>query len=75
MDSILIVDDERGIRDTLRAVMADEGFAVDAVASGEDCLKAVERRAYNCILLNVSFLELMVSKLSNNFAKLGRMPR
>jgi len=53
VDSILIVDDERGIRDTLRAVMSDEGFAIEAVASGEDCLKAVERRAYDCILLDV----------------------
>lgn len=53
MESILIVDDERGIRDTLRGVMGDEGFVVDAVASGEDCLKAVERRAYDCILLDV----------------------
>lgn len=52
-DSILIVDDERGIRDTLRGVMGDEGFVADAVASGEECLKAVERRAYGCILLDV----------------------
>ncbi len=53
MDSILIVDDERGIRDTLRGVMEDEGFSADAVASGEECLAAVERRAYSCILLDV----------------------
>src|SRR5919198_1892578 len=53
MDSILIVDDERGIRDTLRAVMEDEGFAADAVATGEECLKALGRRAYGCILLDV----------------------
>src|SRR3982750_135276 len=53
MDSILIVDDERGIRDTLRAVMEDEGFAADAVPSGEDCLKALGKRAYGCILLDV----------------------
>jgi len=53
MDSILIVDDERGIRDTLRAVMEDEGFVADAVSSGEDCLKALGRRAYGCILLDV----------------------
>src|SRR2546425_13262586 len=52
-DSILIVDDERGIRETLRGVMEDEGFVADAVASGEDCLKAVERRAYDCVLLDV----------------------
>ena len=53
MDSILIVDDEPGIRDTLRGVMEDEGFSVDAVATGEECLEAVERRAYGCILLDV----------------------
>ena len=52
-DSILIVDDERGIRETLRGVLEDEGFAVDAVASGEECLEAVERRAYGCLLLDV----------------------
>src|SRR3989441_5034099 len=53
MDSILIVDDEPGIRDTLRGVMEDEGFSTDAVATGEECLEAVERRAYGCILLDV----------------------
>jgi len=52
-ESILIVDDERGIRDTLSAVLRDEGFTADAVASGEECLKAVERRAYGCVLLDV----------------------
>src|SRR5688500_19222121 len=53
MDSILIVDDEPGIRETLRGVMEDEGFAADAVESGEDCLAAVVTRAYDCILLDV----------------------
>lgn len=52
-ESILIVDDERGIRETLRGVMEDEGFVAEAVASGEDCLKAVERRPYGCVLLDV----------------------
>jgi two-component system, NtrC family, nitrogen regulation response regulator NtrX len=52
-DSILIVDDERGIRDTLKAVLEDEGFEAEAVSSGEDCLKALELRTYSCILLDV----------------------
>jgi two-component system nitrogen regulation response regulator NtrX len=52
-DSILIVDDERGIRETLRAVLEDEGFAVDAVGSGEECVRALERRAFGCVLLDV----------------------
>ncbi|HLM54921.1 MAG TPA: sigma-54 dependent transcriptional regulator, partial [Pyrinomonadaceae bacterium] len=52
-DSVLIVDDERGIRETLSAVLEDEGFETQAVASGEECLEAVVRRAYGCILLDV----------------------
>src|SRR6267378_6126159 len=53
MHSILIVDDEPGIRDTLRGVMEDEGFAVEVVATGEECLSALEKRAYSCVLLDV----------------------
>jgi two-component system nitrogen regulation response regulator NtrX len=52
-DSILIVDDERGIRETLRGVLEDEGFAVDAVGAGEDALRACERRNFGCVLLDV----------------------
>src|SRR5437588_7071563 len=52
-DLILIVDDERGIRETLRAVLEDEGFEAEAVASGEECLRVVERRAFGCVLLDV----------------------
>lgn len=52
-NSILIVDDERGIRETLRGVLEDEGFAVDAVAAGEECLRIVSRNSYGCILLDV----------------------
>ncbi len=52
-NSILIVDDERGIRETLRGVLEDEGFTVETVASGEECLKNVARNSYGCILLDV----------------------
>jgi two-component system, NtrC family, nitrogen regulation response regulator NtrX len=53
MASILIVDDERGIRETLGSVLEDEGFRIDAVASGEECLKTLERKNYDCVLLDV----------------------
>lgn len=52
-NSILIVDDEPGIRETLRGVFEDEGFAVETVASGEDCLKSVEAKIFACVLLDV----------------------
>ncbi len=52
-NSILIVDDERGIRETLRGVLEDEGFEVKTVATGEACLKIVGENSFACILLDV----------------------
>ncbi|MEQ1764047.1 MAG: sigma-54 dependent transcriptional regulator [Pyrinomonadaceae bacterium] len=51
--SILIVDDEPGIRDTLRGVLEDEGFAVETAATGEACLKAAASQNFACILLDI----------------------
>ena len=52
-NSILIVDDEAGIRQSLASVLRDEGYSVAAVNSGEDCLGATEKQAYDLILLDV----------------------
>jgi two-component system, NtrC family, nitrogen regulation response regulator NtrX len=51
--SILIVDDEPGIRQSLTGVFEDEGFIVSSVASGEECLAAFEKRLFTCVLLDV----------------------
>jgi two-component system nitrogen regulation response regulator NtrX len=52
-NAILIVDDEPGIRDSLKAVLEDEGFEVEAVASGEDCLKRARQNEFSCVLLDI----------------------
>lgn len=51
--NILVVDDERGIRETLRGVLEDEGFDVSTVGTGEACLDAVQERNFSCILLDI----------------------
>src|SRR5215471_7525669 len=51
--SVLIVDDEPGIRQSLSGVLEDEGFEITTAASGEECLQAFERRLYTCVLLDV----------------------
>jgi two-component system, NtrC family, nitrogen regulation response regulator NtrX len=53
MSRILIVDDEPGIRQSLRGVFEDEGFATDAVSSGEECLKKVSDTTYDLVLLDI----------------------
>lgn len=52
-EKILIVDDEKGIRSTLRDILEDEGFSVDAVSSGERCLEVVRSQQYSLILLDI----------------------
>jgi len=51
--SILIVDDEAGIRQSLTSILRDEGYAVDAVATGEECLSALKKSPYDVVLLDV----------------------
>jgi two-component system nitrogen regulation response regulator NtrX len=51
--SVLVVDDEAGVRAALTGVLADEGYEVETAASGEACLEATARRAYDAILLDV----------------------
>ena len=51
--SIFIVDDENGIRESLGALLRDEGYEVEAVASGEECLARLETRAFDLVLLDV----------------------
>ncbi|MGH9687649.1 MAG: sigma-54-dependent transcriptional regulator [Candidatus Acidiferrales bacterium] len=50
---ILIVDDENGIRESLGALLRDEGYEVEAMSSGEECLSRVEQQDYDLILLDV----------------------
>ena len=51
--SILIVDDEPGIRDTLRSVLEDEGFAVETADTGEQGLEKARTNHFACILLDI----------------------
>src|SRR5690606_34128215 len=51
--TILIVDDEAGVRASLAGVLRDEGYDVDAVDSGEACLERMTRRAFDVTVLDI----------------------
>lgn len=53
MRSILIVDDEAGIRQSLSSVLRDEGYEVSAVASGEDCLAMLAKKHFDVVMLDI----------------------
>ena len=52
-NSILIVDDEQGIREALSSILTDEGYESLAVSSGEECLSLLEKRSIDLVLLDV----------------------
>ena len=53
MPRVLIVDDERGIRRSLKGVFEDEGYTTDVAATGEECLDCIEGEKFDLILLDV----------------------
>jgi two-component system nitrogen regulation response regulator NtrX len=50
---ILVVDDEPGVRGALSGILRDEGYHVEAVETGEDCLDRLTRAAFDVVLLDV----------------------
>lgn len=48
--SILVVEDEIDIRETLTEILEVAGYHVDAVASGTEAFVRLERRAYDAIV-------------------------
>src|SRR5271156_6933682 len=53
MAHILIVDDESGIRESLRGILEDEGYKTSVSPSGEDCLELLRKASFDLILLDV----------------------
>jgi two-component system nitrogen regulation response regulator NtrX len=53
MPSILVVDDEPGVRSSISGVLRDEGFDVDTAETGEECLEKANGAAYDVIVLDI----------------------
>ncbi|OIP58475.1 MAG: Fis family transcriptional regulator [Nitrospirae bacterium CG2_30_41_42] len=51
--TVLIVDDEEGIRESLSGILEDEGYEVLSSSSGEEALKALKEQSPDLILLDV----------------------
>lgn len=58
MAKILIIDDERGIRNTLREILADEGHNVDVAENGKQGLQMASQLAYDLIYSDIKMPEM-----------------
>jgi DNA-binding NtrC family response regulator len=50
---ILVVDDDDGIRESMKAILEDEGYNVDLAESGKEAILKTQKMAYNLVLLDI----------------------
>ncbi len=50
---VLVIDDERGIRQTLSQILTDEGYEVEAVAGRSDALEKLAQESFDLVFLDV----------------------
>ena len=58
MSKLLIIDDERGIRNTLREILTDEGYEVDVAGNGRQGLEMAHGKAYDLIFSDIKMPEM-----------------
>ena len=58
MAKILIIDDERGIRNALREILADEGHNVEVAENGINGLQMATKNAYDLIFSDIKMPEM-----------------
>jgi two-component system nitrogen regulation response regulator NtrX len=51
--SVLIVDDEPGIRRSLADVLQDEGYRVESTESGDACLEVLKKKRHDLVMLDI----------------------
>ena len=53
MGDILIVDDERDIRELIADILKDEGYTTRLAANSDDCMKQVNTEPPSLIILDI----------------------
>jgi DNA-binding NtrC family response regulator len=53
MANILIIDDERAIRNTLKEILSYEGFGIDEAVDGEEGLQKIKAKVFDMVLCDI----------------------
>jgi DNA-binding NtrC family response regulator len=68
---ILIIDDERSIRNSLKEILADEGYDVDVAENGAQGCTMVEKEKYSVIFCDIKMPEMDGMEVLDRFAQMG----
>ena len=70
LTSILVVDDDSGIRKVLRSILENEGYTVEDVENGKGAIKACEESPFDVALIDVELPDLKGTELLNRLKKI-----
>ncbi len=68
---ILIVDDEKVIRDSLKLVLSDEGYLTETAADGEEALNAIKEDDYDVVISDIKMPKLDGMELLQEASKIS----
>ena len=70
VNSILIVDDDIGIRNMLSSVLYDGGYLIEGVENGKEAIKACEESFFDVALIDIELPDMKGTELLNRLKKL-----
>jgi DNA-binding NtrC family response regulator len=68
---ILIIDDERSIRNSLKEILADEGYEVDVAENGLQGVEMVDKEKYNIIFCDIKMPEMDGIEVLDKLIQMG----
>ncbi len=68
---ILIIDDERSIRNSLKEILVDEGYDVDVAENGVQGCAMVDKEKYSVIFCDIKMPEMDGMEVLDKFAEMG----
>jgi len=71
MSKLLIIDDEKSVRTTLREILEYESYIVDEAKDGEEGLRLISKKVYNLIICDVKMPKLNGIELLEKANELG----
>ena len=72
-ESVLVVDDDAGVRKTLSSILSENGYLVEAVENGKQALKATEKEYFDVALIDIELPDIKGTELLSKLKK--RQPR
>jgi DNA-binding NtrC family response regulator len=70
VNSILIVDDDIGVRNMLSSALYDGGYLIEGVENGKEAIKACEESIFDVALIDIELPDMKGTELLNRLKKL-----